>query len=169
MKLNLPVGTLRKSGILKLFTRVETGEFRVLVNVVGERMMLLVHHCKEITAIIHEVVILVWCSYPDEVWQLTSLVFSMLKANNSGPKETNVIHALGLECIAMEKLMLTIKSKALKLKTIKQIGDSKKEELVPILKNGLMVSCPHGNMPSWDMMYRVANIIERLIERRLNP
>jgi hypothetical protein len=83
-----------KAWILQLFARIVARQLGVLVNVVGKRVVLFVHD---------------------------ALVDAQLKAKDTRQKEANVIDPLGLEGVAVEKLVLSGKGKTLKLKAVEKV------------------------------------------------
>mmetsp|Transcript_13744 Transcript_13744/g.26328 ORF Transcript_13744/g.26328 Transcript_13744/m.26328 type:complete len:393 (-) Transcript_13744:106-1284(-) len=92
-----------ESWVFKGLARVEAGKFRVLVNVVGVGVVLLVHD---------------------------AFVFAKFKAKEADKEQGPVIDPLGLPGIAMKELMLSSKSKGLKLETIKEVERDEHGELL---------------------------------------
>lgn len=74
------VGKVTEAWVLELLPCVKTGELGVLVNVVGESVVLLVHD---------------------------ALVAAKLKAKEARQVETNVVDGLGLEGVSVKELVLS--------------------------------------------------------------
>ena len=91
-----------EAGVLEGLARVKAGEFRVLVNMVGEGVVLLVHH---------------------------TFVFTELKTEKSGKEEGPVIDRLGLPGVAVKEFMLAGKGKALELEAVEKVERDKHEKL----------------------------------------
>jgi hypothetical protein len=91
-----------KGLVLENLAAVVASELWILVNVVGVGVMLFVHD---------------------------TFVLPKLKAKDTRIKETEVIDPLGLEGIPVEELMLSSKSKALKLESVKEVERKEHQEL----------------------------------------
>ena len=92
-----------KPRILKDFARVVAGKFRILVDVIGVGVVLLMHD---------------------------ALVLAKLKAKEADKEQGPVIDPLGLPGIAMEELMLSCERKGLKLETVKEVDREEHGELL---------------------------------------
>ena len=98
---------IAEARFFKLFAGVVTGKLRVLVNVVGVGVVLLVHH---------------------------ALVCSQFEAKASNKEETSVVVPLGLEGVTVEEFVLTCKGKGLELKAIKGVENQEGQSLGGILQ-----------------------------------
>ena len=103
---NVGVSARRKvaeARVLEGLTRVEASEFRILVNVVGEGMVLLVHD---------------------------TFMFTKFKAEKTDKEQRPVVYPLGLPSIAVKELMLSGKGKALELKAVEKVERNKHGKLL---------------------------------------
>ena len=84
---------IAKARIIQLLASVKTSQLGIFVDVVGERVMLLVHN---------------------------ALVYTQLEREAPDQKETEIVDPFSFEIIPMQERVLPSKRKSLKLKAIKQ-------------------------------------------------
>lgn len=94
-------GHVTETRILERFPRIEAGEFRILVDMVGERVMLFVHD---------------------------TFMFSQLETKDTHKEEGPIIDPLGLPGIAVKEFMLAGKGKALELESVEKVERKEHEE-----------------------------------------
>lgn len=98
-------GDIPKAGSFELLAAKVGGELGILVDIVGEGMVLLVHE---------------------------ALVGAKLEADTAEDEENVIVVPFGFEGIAMQKFMLSSKGEGLELESIEQVEGDKDGHLVPI-------------------------------------